>query len=150
MEFNQTVMARRSLRAYEEGKTVEKAQIEELIRFAQMAPSWKNSQTARYYIVSGPKTLQAVKSALPEFNQKNVENVPVRVSLKEQRTVGIVGEKADVFYQLRSMLVELATMHSFRDVHIIGLFEEDSMKTWGLIRWLPHIWMRAAGALHRI
>lgn len=31
MEFNQTVMARRSLRAYEEGKTVEKAQIEELI-----------------------------------------------------------------------------------------------------------------------
>lgn len=69
-----------------------------------------------------------------------VENVPVRVSLKEQRTVGIVGEKADVFYQLRSMLVELATMHSFRDVHIIGLFEEDSMKTWGLIRWLPHIW----------
>ncbi len=36
MEFNQTVMARRSLRAYEEGKTVEKAQIEELIRFAQM------------------------------------------------------------------------------------------------------------------
>ena len=29
MEFNQTVMARRSLRAYEEGKTVEKAQIED-------------------------------------------------------------------------------------------------------------------------
>ena len=43
MEFNQTVMARRSLRAYEEGKTVEKAQIEELIRFwPKMAPSWKN------------------------------------------------------------------------------------------------------------
>lgn len=36
MEFNQTLMARRSLRAYEEGKTVEKAQIEEMIRFAQM------------------------------------------------------------------------------------------------------------------
>lgn len=54
MEFNQTVMARRSLRAYEEGKTVEKAQIEELIRFAQMAPSWKNSQTGRYYVVMSP------------------------------------------------------------------------------------------------
>ena len=51
MEFNQTLMARRSLRAYEEGKTVEKAQIEELIRFAQMAPSWKNSQTVRYIAV---------------------------------------------------------------------------------------------------
>ena len=40
MEFNQTVMARRSLRAYEEGKTVEKAQIEELIRaFSTVFPS---------------------------------------------------------------------------------------------------------------
>lgn len=36
MEFNQTLMARRSLRAYEEGKTVEKAQIEEMIRL----PRW--------------------------------------------------------------------------------------------------------------
>ena len=59
MEFNQTVMARRSLRAYEEGKTVEKAQIEELIRFAQMAPSWKNSQTGRYYVVMSPEMLEA-------------------------------------------------------------------------------------------
>lgn len=69
-----------------------------------------------------------------------VENVPVRVSLQEQRTIGLVGGKAEVFYQLRSMLVELVTMHSFRDVRVIGLFEEDSMKTWGIIRWLPHIW----------
>ena len=32
-------------------------------------------------------------------------NVYRAMDLKEQRTVGIVGEKADVFYQLRSMLV---------------------------------------------
>ena len=62
MEFNQTLMARRSLRAYEEGKTVEKAQIEELIRFAQMAPSWKNSQTGRYYVVMSPEMLEKVKT----------------------------------------------------------------------------------------
>ena len=68
MEFNQTLMARRSLRAYEEGKTVEKAQIEEMIRFAQMAPSWKNSQTGRYYVVMSPEMLEKVKKdCLPEF-----------------------------------------------------------------------------------
>ena len=67
MEFNQTLMARRSLRAYEEGKTVEKAQIEEMIRFAQMAPSWKNSQTGRYYVVMSPEMLEKVKKdCLPE------------------------------------------------------------------------------------
>ena len=58
MEFNETVMARRSLRAYEEGKTVEKAQMEEMIHFAQLAPSWKNSQTGRYYIVMSPEMLE--------------------------------------------------------------------------------------------
>ena len=44
MEFNQTVMARRSLRAYEEGKTVEKAQIEELIRFGSVLEKFPDRQ----------------------------------------------------------------------------------------------------------
>ena len=80
MEFNQTLMARRSLRAYEEGKTVEKAQIEEMIRFAQMAPSWKNSQTGRYYVVMSPEMLEKVKKdCLTEFNQKNSANAPVLI-----------------------------------------------------------------------
>lgn len=69
-----------------------------------------------------------------------VENIPVRVSLKEQHTIGIVGSQKETFYQLRSMLVELTTQHSYRDVHIVGLFDESAMKSWGIIRWLPHIW----------
>ena len=60
MEFNQTLMARRSLRAYEEGKTVEKAQIEEMIRFAQMAPSWKKFPD--WQILCGNVTGNAGKS----------------------------------------------------------------------------------------
>lgn len=91
MEFNQTVMARRSLRAYEEGKTVEKAQIEELIRFAQMAPSWKNSQTGRYYVVMSPEMLEKVrKDCLPEFNQKNSANAP---ALLLKKHVPVLQEK---------------------------------------------------------
>ena len=87
MEFNQTVMARRSLRAYEEGKTVEKAQIEELIRFAQMAPSWKNSQTRRYYVVMSPEMLEKVrKDCLPEFNQKNSANAPALIITAFEKT----------------------------------------------------------------
>ncbi len=74
MEFNQTLMARRSLRAYEEGKTVEKAQIEEMIRFAQMAPSWKNSQTGRYYVVMSPEMLEKVKkTAFRNLTRKTVQ-----------------------------------------------------------------------------
>ena len=81
MEFNQTVMARRSLRAYEEGKTVEKAQIEELIRFAQMAPSWKNSQTGRYYCVMSEEMVEKVsRECLPEMNQAKAENASLIVT----------------------------------------------------------------------
>ena len=81
MEFNQTLMARRSLRAYEEGKTVEKAQIEEMIRFAQMAPSWKNSQTARYHVVlSDEMTKKMLSDCLPEFNAKNAEGAALVVT----------------------------------------------------------------------
>lgn len=87
MEFNQTVMARRSLRAYEEGKTVEKAQIEELIRIDQMAPSWKNSQTGRYYVVMSPEMLEKVrKDCLPEFNQKNSANAPALIITAFEKT----------------------------------------------------------------
>lgn len=94
MEFNQTVMARRSLRAYEEGKTVEKAQIEELIRFAQMAPSWKNSQTGRYYVVMSPEMLEKVrKDCLPEFNQKNSANAPALIITAFKKHVPVLQEK---------------------------------------------------------
>ena len=96
MEFNQTVMARRSLRAYEEGKTVEKAQIEEMIRFAQMAPSWKNSQTGRYYVVMSPEMLEKVrKDCLPEFNQKNSANAPALIITAFEKTRS--GSLAPVF-----------------------------------------------------
>lgn len=78
MQLQEVLEKRRSIREYQ-SKPVEKEKIQAIIQAATLAPSWKNSQTARYYVVSGPKTLQAVKSALPEFNQKNVENAPVLI-----------------------------------------------------------------------
>ena len=78
MQLQEVLEKRRSIREYQ-NKPVEREKIQAIIQAATLAPSWKNSQTARYYIVSGPKTLQAVKSVLPEFNQKNVENAPVLI-----------------------------------------------------------------------
>ena len=49
MDFNDVIKSRRSIRKYCAGKSVSKEQIEELIKAAAYAPSWKNSQTARYY-----------------------------------------------------------------------------------------------------
>ena len=71
MELSRAAESRRSIRAYKE-QPVERQKVEEIIRFLQNAPSWKNSQTGRYYVVMSPDKLKRVKSGcLPEFNQKN-------------------------------------------------------------------------------
>lgn len=80
MELMKVMETRRSIRNYKEGQTVEKSTVEELIKAAQLAPTWKNSQTGRYYAVITPEKLEAVKkNCLPEFNAKNVANAPVLI-----------------------------------------------------------------------
>lgn len=80
MEFTQLTETRRSIRAYKAGTTVDRELIEQMIRSAQQAPSWKNSQTGRYYVVLSQEKLEQVKqNCLPEFNRKNCANVPVLI-----------------------------------------------------------------------
>ncbi len=78
MELNRLLDERRSVRYYSE-RGVEKEKIYEMIKAATLAPSWKNSQVTRFYVVNGVKMLDAVRSALPEFNQNSVKNAPVLI-----------------------------------------------------------------------
>lgn len=77
MELKTALETRRSIRKYID-KPVEEEKIREIILASQNAPSWKNSQTARFYVVSGEK-LAEVREALPEFNRRNSENAPVLI-----------------------------------------------------------------------
>jgi nitroreductase len=80
MEFSNLVKERRSVRAYQAETTVGRDTIEELIKCAQLAPTWKNSQTGRYYIVDTPEKTAALKSScLPPFNQKSSAGAPVLI-----------------------------------------------------------------------
>ncbi|MCR5665865.1 MAG: nitroreductase family protein [Eubacterium sp.] len=73
MEFNQVVETRRSIRKYDAAKKVSKEQIEQMIQSAIYAPSWKNAQTARYYVAMSEKAIEDVKAALPDFNVNSIE-----------------------------------------------------------------------------
>lgn len=69
MEFQKVLQERRSIRDYKEGVQVTGEQLEELIRAALLAPSWKNSETARYYVVSSRELFEKIRTeALPGFN----------------------------------------------------------------------------------
>ena len=71
MEFQNVLESRRSIRKYDETKKVAKEQIDELIRAAIYAPTWKNSQTARYYAAVTEEGIAKVRACLPEFNANN-------------------------------------------------------------------------------
>lgn len=77
MEFVEVVYARQSIRKYK-NKSIDRKIIKQIIDTAIMAPSWKNSQTARYHVVDTPELLKRIKEeCLPEFNQENCKDAPV-------------------------------------------------------------------------
>ncbi len=75
MELMQAVKNRRSIRAYQDNATVTEDQVRELIECAIQAPSWKNSQTGRYYVILTPDKIKEIATeCLPEFNANNCVN----------------------------------------------------------------------------
>ena len=74
MEFQTLLESRRSVRSYDASKTVTREQIKEIVEAGILAPSWKNSQTARYYCVIDEAAKEKfAKECLPEFNINSIE-----------------------------------------------------------------------------
>lgn len=72
MEFQKVIESRRSIRKYDPNQKVTKTQIEEMVKAAMLAPTWKNSQTARYYCVISDEMFEKVRTeCLPAFNANN-------------------------------------------------------------------------------
>ncbi len=78
MNLNECIIGRRSIREFLD-KPVSKEDIEAIIKAAQMAPSWKNSQVSRYYAVTTPETKAKLISCLSDFNKENAKNAPVLI-----------------------------------------------------------------------
>ena len=75
MEFSKLLEARRSIRDYESGVGINKEDVEKMIYAAQQAPSWKNSETGRYYVALSKEGIERVRRALPDFNAERTQNV---------------------------------------------------------------------------
>ena len=73
MELQSALNLRKSIRKYDESKKVSKEQLCELIDAAILAPTWKNSQTGRYYVAYSQEACEKVRKGLPEFNVKNTD-----------------------------------------------------------------------------
>lgn len=72
MELQACLEGRRSIRRYKD-IPVSRETLMTLIEAAQSAPSWKNLQTARYYIADGAHR-QGLLDCLASFNQGSAQN----------------------------------------------------------------------------
>lgn len=61
MELQAVMEKRRSIRHYNPERKVTKEQLEELIKAASYAPSWKNLQTSRYYCVLSENAVKELR-----------------------------------------------------------------------------------------
>lgn len=73
MELINAINERRSIRKYAPC-VVKKEEIEEIVRAAQMAPSWKNSQTARFYVALSEEMREKVRLSLASFNTERTQD----------------------------------------------------------------------------
>ena len=68
MDFNELIEARRSVRQYKASE-IASAELETIVAEALNAPSWKNSETTRYYAAAGAAAKKRMwEEGLPSFN----------------------------------------------------------------------------------
>ena len=90
MEYAQLLESRRSIRKFKPGMKISEDQIKEMIDAAIQAPTWKNSQTGRYYVALSEEKMSFIRNqSLPSFNASNCENaVAIIITAYETKRSG--------------------------------------------------------------
>ncbi len=71
MELDKVIEKRQSVRSFD-GRPVDVELVKQAIAAAQMAPTWKNSQTGRYYVITEQANLDRFRAeCLHPYNAKN-------------------------------------------------------------------------------
>ena len=64
MQFENLIEERRSIRAFDASYKVSEEEVNKLVYAAIQAPSWKNSQTARYYAALSDGMIEKVSAGI--------------------------------------------------------------------------------------
>jgi S-DNA-T family DNA segregation ATPase FtsK/SpoIIIE len=92
-------------------------------------------------------TLQLPKGGDPELRTHLTEHVPLQpdlpgtpatIDLRERSPVGLAGPDALREGLLRWLVLQVAALHSPRDVQIVALLGEP-LRRWDWLKWLPHV-----------
>ncbi len=139
MEFDKLIRERRSIRKYSADQQVTAAQIDESVTAATEAPSWKNSQTARYYaVLSTPLREEVARTCLPERNALKAEHAALVVTTFVKDVAGFTNGQSDNecgngwgFYDLglHNALFLLKAKELGLDTLVMGLRDADALRS---------------------
>ena len=137
MEFNELVKIRRSVRDYKEASVLEE-DIKQIIETTLLAPSWKNSETGRYYVALSDETINKVFEALPDFNQHSSKNAAYIIATYKKGLSGFgqAGQSPDGLADtwgaydlgLQNAYLCLKASELGYDTLIMGLKDNDKLK----------------------
>ncbi len=140
MELMQAIESRRSIRAFKEDATVTADQIKEMVKAAGLAPTWKNSQTGRYYVAMSEDKINFVRNqCLPEFNANSCANaVALIITTYETKRSGFerdgsptneLGDKWGVYdLGLQNENLVLKARETGYDSLIMGIRDADKIR----------------------
>ncbi len=138
MEFKKLIEERRSVRKYSGIPSHE--ELAAILDDARMAPSWKNQQTARKYVVESPEKLAEFKEkCLPVFNANSAAGAAIIVTTFVKDVVGFdtdgqptneVGNKWGAYdLGLHDAYLLLAAKNAGYDTLIMGIRDAKAIRT---------------------
>lgn len=136
MEFKDLISARRSVRKYD--APADHETLVKILTEAQQAPSWKNQQTSRCYVIETPETLEELRAAaLPSFNRNSSAHATLIVTAYVRDIVGFsdgapaneVGNGWGAYdLGLHDAYLLLAAKNAGLDTLIMGLRDADLLR----------------------
>jgi len=76
--FDEVLTSRRSVRSYDASKKISEAEVRDLLKAVQEAPSWANQQPTKYYVAISSEKLAAVQD-LVGGNKERILAAPVLI-----------------------------------------------------------------------
>jgi len=73
-------------------------------------------------------------------NPYYIDKAPVLVSLIQDYVCGVIGNKEQQIRFVRRFLMQLALLHSYDEVKVIMLADEEDVDKIEFVRYIPHIW----------
>lgn len=84
-------------------------------------------------------TLQNAMLALAE-SPKELTGVPIGISLTENTAVGLYGDRKDTYDTLKSLILQMISLHSYDELKLMLVTEESDAPQWEFVKYIPHFW----------